>query len=502
MDSSNGSGPAHVRVAILGAGFSGIGAAIRLMERGIRDLALLERADELGGTWRDNTYPGCQCDVPSHLYSYSFALNPEWSRTYSPQPEIWDYMRRVADSHGVTPYIRFGHEVTSAAWDEAERLWSIETSAGPLTAQVLVVGAGPLSEPLVPDIPGLDSFEGTVFHSARWDHEHDLDGERVAVIGTGCTAVQIAPKIQPRVGRLHVFQRTPPWVIPHSDRAITDLERRLYRALPLAQRLVRAGVYLSREWLVLGMVHEPRVLKALEALARHHMRRQVPDPQLRARLTPAYRIGCKRIIPSNDYYPALTQPNAEVVTEPIREVRPRSIVTADGEERELDTIVLATGFHVTDFPTARRLRGRDGATLRGAWDPTAHAYLGTTVAGFPNMFLLVGPNTGQGHTSLLYMIESQIAYVVDALRAMGERGLASVEVRPEMQEAYNRELQARMGGSVWVAGGCKSYYLDSTGRNPTIWPGFTWRFRQRTARFRPEDYLLRSAAPEPLAATA
>jgi cation diffusion facilitator CzcD-associated flavoprotein CzcO len=500
---SNGSAQGHVGTAIVGAGFSGIGVAIRLMEAGVHDFAILERANELGGTWRDNTYPGCQCDVPSHLYSYSFAPNPDWSRTYSPQPEIWDYMRRVAHDRGVLPYIRFGHDVTAAEWDDGARRWSLETTAGPLTAQVLVVGAGPLTEPFIPGIPGLDSFEGAVFHSARWDHEHDLDGERVAVIGTGCTAVQIVPKIQPRVGRLHVFQRTPPWIIPHSDRRITDFERRLYRRVPLLQRLVRGGVYLSREWLALAMVHEPRVLKGLEAVARRHLRKHVADPELRRELTPRYRIGCKRIIPSNDYYPAVTRPNAEVVTDPIEEVRPHAIVTADGRERELDTIVLATGFHVTDFPTAHIVHGRDGQTLGGAWNPTAEAYLGTTVAGFPNMFLLVGPNTGLGHNSLLYMIESQIAYVVDAVRAMARHGLDSVEVRPEVQDTYNRELQARMEGSVWVSGGCNSYYLDASGKNPTIWPGFTFRFRQRTARFRPEDYVVTpTSSPERLAAAA
>jgi cation diffusion facilitator CzcD-associated flavoprotein CzcO len=491
-----------VRVAIIGTGFSGLGMAIRLKQAGIDDFVLLERADDVGGTWRANTYPGCQCDVPSHLYSFSFALNPDWSRTYSPQPEIWDYLRACSERYGITPHIRFGHEVTEAAWDDAERRWRLETSGGALSAAVLVSAMGPLSEPSIPDIPGLEDFQGTMFHSAEWDHDHDLTGERVAAIGTGASAIQFVPKIQPRVSRLHVFQRTPPWVMPHTDRPITRLERRVYRAFPPLQRLVRGLVYLGREWLVPGFVRSAAFMRLPQAIARRHMRRQVRDPELRRKVTPEYEIGCKRILPTNDWYPTLSEPNVELVADPIREVRRSSIVTADGAEREVDTIVLGTGFQVSEMPAARYLRGRDGRLLSDVWKPSAEAYLGAVVAGFPNMFFLVGPNTGLGHTSLVYMIESQTAYVMDALRLMDQRGISTLEVRPEAQRSFNDEVQARMPSTVWMRGGCASWYIDPAGRNTTLWPDWTWRYRQRTARFDPEAYVLGAdvSQPEPAAA--
>jgi cation diffusion facilitator CzcD-associated flavoprotein CzcO len=485
----------NVKIAIIGTGFSGLGMAIRLKQAGIEDFVLLERADDVGGTWRDNTYPGCQCDVPSHLYSFSFARNPNWSRTYSRQPEIWDYLREVTRRFGIAPHIRFDHEVTNAEWDEDARRWRIETSQGEVVAQVLVSGVGGLSEPSRPSIPGLEHFEGAVFHSAAWDHDHDLAGERVAVIGTGASAIQIVPRIVKRVGRLHVFQRTPPWILPHTDRPVTPAERRLFRRLPALQYALRAGIYAAREWLVLGLTVNRRFMLPLERLARAHLRRQISDPELRAKLTPRYRLGCKRILIANNYYPALTRPHVELVTDGIREIRSRSIVTSDGAEREVDAIVLATGFHVTDMPAAAHTRGRDGRTLEEAWGGSPQAYLGTTIAGFPNLFMLLGPNTGLGHNSVVVMIESQLAYVMDCLRAMDERGLETVEVRPEVQAAFNREIQAKMRGSVWTAGGCASWYLDGNGRNTTLWPGFTWRFRQRTRRFALADYLVRASEP-------
>ena len=485
------------RVAIVGTGFSGLGMGARLKREGIDDFVVLERNDEVGGTWWDNTYPGCQCDVPSHLYSFSFAPNPNWSRTYSFQPEIRDYLRDVARRFGLMPHIRFGCSLTSAAWDEEASVWRLETSQGELTARVLVPAVGPLSEPAMPKLPGLDRFEGKLFHSARWDHEHDLSGERVGVIGTGASAIQFVPKIQPKVGRLHVFQRTPPWVLPHSDRPVTRLERRLYRAFPRLQRLVRLGIYVSREWLVIAFSHRRRLMKLPEALARRHLRRQVRDPGLRSKLTPSYTIGCKRILLSNDWYPTLTRPNVEVVTDGISEVRESSIVTASGEEIELDTIVLGTGFRVTDFPAADQLIGRDGRTLNEVWQGSPQAYLGTSIAGFPNLFMLLGPNTGLGHNSMVYMIESQIAHVIRSVRAMEERRVQELEVREEIQRAFNDELQRELAGSVWNAGGCKSWYIDRTGRNTTIWPRFTWQFRRRAVNFRPDDYEFRSRVPAP-----
>jgi cation diffusion facilitator CzcD-associated flavoprotein CzcO len=488
-------------IVIIGAGFSGLGTAIRLRQQGIEDFVVLERHDDVGGTWWANTYPGCACDVPSHLYSFSFAPNPEWSQTYSPQPEIRAYLQRLAREHDLYRSIRLGTTVTAAAWDDGAGRWTLQTSGGPVSARVLIAGLGPLTEPRIPDLPGLDTFEGAVFHSARWDHDHDLSGERVAAIGTGASAIQFVPAIQPKVARLHVFQRTAPWVVPHTNRRISDPERRLYRRLPALQKAVRAGVYAGREALVLGFVKNPRLMGVPERLARRHMRAQIADPELLGRVTPDYTIGCKRILPSNQWYPALGKPNVELVTSPIGAVRPRSIVAADGTERDVDAIIFGTGFHVADMPVGEWVRGRDGTRLVDAWKGSPRAHLGCTVAGFPNLFLLLGPNTGLGHSSIIYMLESQINHVMDALRVMRERGAAVAEVKPEVQHAYNRELDARMAGTVWSTG-CSSWYLDDTGRNPTLWPDWTWRFRLRTRRFDPAEHTLRSASAEPVAVPA
>ena len=486
--------PPHTRVAIVGAGFSGLCMAIRLRREGIEDFVVLERADEVGGTWRDNTYPGCQCDIPSALYSFSFAPNPDWSRFYPLQSEIRDYLRRCARDFGVMPHIRFGQEVVGADWDEEAGHWRLETPGGSLTAEVLVGGMGGLSAPAVPEIPGLESFEGHVFHSATWDHDHDLRGERVGVIGTGASAVQFVPRIQPEVGTLHLFQRTPAWVMPDMDRPVTGFERRLFRRVPATQRLVRAGIYLMQEATVLGTIVNRRLSGVLEAVARRHLRAQVPDPELRAKLTPNYTIGCKRITLSNTYYPAICQPNAELVTDRIREVRQRSIVTADGTERELDTLIFGTGFRVHDNPSFARVRGRDGRTLGEAWAGSPRAYLGTTIAGFPNLFLLVGPNSAGGFNSIVFTTEAHVNYAIEAIRAMDRHGLRSVEVRPEAYDAFTREADRRLRESVWNAGGCASWYLDENGRNGVWWPGFTWRLWQRTRRFDPREYRVQPAA--------
>ncbi len=495
MSTDGASSLTHLRVVIVGTGFAGLGMAIRLKQEGFDDFVVLERADDLGGTWRDNTYPGCQCDVPSHLYSFSFAPNPQWSRTFSRQPEIWAYLRRCAEEHDITPHIRFGHKLIEAAWDDDGQGWCIETSQGPLTAQVLVSGMGALSDPSVPPLEGLDSFRGTMFHSAAWDHDHDLAGERVAVIGTGASTIQFLPQIQPRVGRLHLFQRTPPWILPHSDRAVTSVERRLYRRFPAAQRIARGGIYWGRETLVLGF-RNVRAMRLPGRIARAHLRRQVQDPELRAKLTPDYTIGCKRILISDGYYPALTQPNVEVVASPVRQVRARSIVDGDGVEREVDTIIFGTGFHVTDMAAGERIRGRHGALLAETWAGSPQAHRGTTIADFPNLFMLVGPNTGLGHTSMVFMIESQVAYVMESLRFMDRSGMATVEVRREAQADFNDQVQREMRGTVWTSGGCASWYLDESGRNTTLWPGFTWRFRRETRRFDPSEYLVHRAAPQ------
>ncbi len=490
----------HHRVIVIGTGFAGLGMAIRLRQQGMIDFVVLERAGDVGGTWRDNSYPGCACDVPSQLYSFSFELNPSWSRSFSGQQEIWDYLRHCTDSYGLRPHIRFHHEVLDAVWDHTGRRWLVRTNRGDLTCDVLITATGPLSDPSIPDVPGLDSFQGKVFHSARWDQDYDLRDRRVAVVGTGASAIQFVPRIQPEVASLTVFQRTPPWIIPRRDRDTRGFEQTLYRAVPGLQRLVRAGIYGGREFSVLGLAVNPRLLKLLESVARAHLRRQVADPRLRARLTPDYTIGCKRILLSNDYLPALTRSNVDVVSARLARVGADWVQAEDGTRREVDTVILGTGFHVTDMPIAARIHGRDGRTLADVWSDGAQAHRGTTVAGFPNLFMLVGPNTGLGHTSLIYMIESQVAYTIEALRYLRRTGAAAVEVRPQAQVAYNEVVQRRMDGTVWTAGGCASWYLDAQGHNTTLWPTFTWRFRRATRRFQPAEYTAHEHVAQPVAA--
>ena len=368
------------------------------------------------------------------------------------------------------------------------------TSRGPVRARVLIAGMGPLSAPKTPDIPGLDSFEGHTMHSARWDHDHDLKGKRVASIGTGASAIQYVPAIQPEVAQLHVFQRTPPWIMPHTDRPTKSFERMLYRRFPALQRLVRGAVYSGREINVLGFVKNPKIMAGAERIARWHMERQVPDPALRERVTPGYTIGCKRILPSNKWYPALSEPNVELVEGGVTEVRPHSVVGSDGVEREVDTIIFGTGFSVTDMPIGKVVTGRGGRTLDEHWRGSPSAHLGTAIAGFPNLFMLLGPNTGLGHSSMIYMIESQLAHVMDALNVMRDRGAEAVEVREDVADRFNATVDRQLEGTVWNTG-CASWYLDDTGRNATLWPDWTFRFRRRTASFDPSEYELTVTGP-------
>jgi cation diffusion facilitator CzcD-associated flavoprotein CzcO len=480
-------GAETVHVAIVGAGFGGVGMAIRLMQEGVDDFVVLERAGDIGGTWRDNTYPGCTCDVQSHLYSFSFAPNPRWTRTFSPQPEIWAYIKRIAHEHGVMPHVRLGHEVRGAEWDEGAQRWRIDTARGPVTARVLVLASGALSDPVIPPLKGLDAFRGATFHSAHWDHGFDLKDKRVAVIGTGASAIQFVPAIQPLVEMLHLFQRTAPWVVPRHERDVGQRTHGLFRRVPAAQRLVRGAIYLQRE-ATLGLFRHPAAMRVAQLAARRHLRKSVADPVLRRKLTPDFTMGCKRVLLSNEYYPALAQPNVEVVTEGIAEVREHSVVSTDGVERPVDAIIFGTGFRPTDPPLAPYVRGHGGVSLTDAWGGSPKALAGTTVAGFPNLFILMGPNTGLGHTSVLYMLEAQIDHVLGALGHMRASGLGAVEPRPEAQAAYVASVDRRMRGTVWVSGGCASWYLDATGRNSTLWPDTTYGFRRRVARFRPKEY--------------
>jgi cation diffusion facilitator CzcD-associated flavoprotein CzcO len=478
--------PEQVTFVIIGAGFSGLGAAIRLQQAGHRDMIILERADDVGGTWRDNTYPGCRCDVQSNLYSYSFALKPDWSESYPSQPELWEYLRQIAARHGLARYLRFGHEVTAARWDEHGARWQISTTKGEFEARYLIAGVGALVEPSLPDIPGIETFAGTIMHSARWDGSWRPEGRRVAVVGTGASAIQIVPAIQPAVEHLTVFQRTAPFVVPHNNHPVKQRTKVLYRVLPSVQRANRVAVYWLRELLAIGFVKNPKILKRAEAVWRRHMHSAVADETMRAQLTPTYDLGCKRVLPSNDFYPAIARPNVSLVTEKIIEFRAGAVVTADGTEHEVDTVVLATGFHVTDNPTFARVAGRGGRTLAEAFGQT---YLGTVVPGFPNYFQLTGANTGLGHSSMLLMIESQLNLIVDAIGQVEAAGGGPCEVRPDVAAAYNAGLQRKLPGTVWGSG-CSSWYLDSQGRNLTLWPGFTFSFRRRTRRFEPADFTI------------
>lgn len=488
-----------VRVAVIGGGISGIAASVHMRRIGIEDFAVLERAAEPGGTWRDNTYPGCACDVPTTLYSFSFAPKPDWSRAFAPQEEIRRYVLDVAEKHGVADRIHCNTDVLAAEWDEERQRWLIETSAGDYAAEVMVSATGPWSEPVIPDLPGLDEFEGKVFHSSRWDHEHDLDGARVAVIGSGASAVQFVPEIQPRVGQMTVFQRTAHWVLPKVDGPVGPRTQRIFRRYPSTQRALREGLYYTTELIGVAM-RNPRLLAPLQAAGRAHLKRTVPDPELRRILTPDYTLGCKRLLFSNEWYQALGKPNVDVVPHAVREVTPNSVIAADGTEREVDTILLGTGFTITDLPIAERVRGREGRTLDETWNGSPTGYLGSTVHGFPNLFVLLGPNIGTGHSSAFLLIETQIGYMLEGLRAMDRGDLGSVEVRADVQDRFNAEVQSRLLGTVWNAGGCMSYYLDANGRNSTMFPGSTFELRRRLSRFDTGDYVTRVREREPAAA--
>jgi len=489
-----------VRVAIIGAGFSGLGMAIQLKRRGEHDFIVFEKEDGVGGTWRVNHYPGCACDVPSHLYCYSFEQNPRWSRRYAPQGEIEAYLEHCARKYGIEPHLRRGTELRSASWDAGRARWVLQDAAGQRTeAQVLVVGTGSLSTPAYPDLPGLARFRGERFHSQQWDHAVELQGRRVAVLGTGASAIQFVPQVQRRAGHVDLYQRSPPWILPRPDRQIGAREQRLFRRFPALQTLVRGAIYQRLELRAASFFKHSRLLQLAHIAARRHLHRQVADPLLRARLTPDYDIGCKRVLLSNDYYPALAQPNVGLITQGIRELREHSIVTTDGAERPADVLIFGTGFRATDPVPGGLIFGRLGQDLADSWRDGPQAYKGTTVNGFPNCFLLMGPNTGLGHNSMVYMIESQIRYVLDALHTMEARGLRSVEVRRSAQQAFNADLQARLARTVWNAGGCHSWYLHPSGRNTALWPDHTFVFRRLTRHFDIAAYALeRAAAQHPL----
>ncbi len=474
---------------MVGSGFSGLCVAIKMQQAGMSYI-VLEQAGSLGGTWRDNTYPGAACDVPSNLYCFSFAPNPKWSRTYPLQSEIQDYMNSCADQFRIRPQIQFNKRVSAAHFDEQRKIWRVEVNGGEehFEARSLVMGVGGLSRPRMPDIPGLETFGGELFHTARWRHDINLEHKRVGVIGTGASAIQIVPEIADSVERLDVFQRTPPWIIFKPDFAISKWHRWLRARLPVLQKINRAYTYLWHESWAVGFTRFPALLKTMQRLAGFFMRLNIRDKKLREKLKPNYVIGCKRVLLSNDYFPALKKANVEVITDAIDRITPNGICTRDGREHRLDIIIASTGFLAAEAGSPFPVFGLDGLELNTLWKKNPAAYLGITVSGFPNFFIMTGPNTALGHNSMIYMIESQAAYVMSALNLLGKSPGLVFNISREVQEKYNRVLQKRLAQTVWNTGGCSSWYLASNGLNTTIWPDFTFVYRHKTRRFDVEHY--------------
>jgi cation diffusion facilitator CzcD-associated flavoprotein CzcO/acetyl esterase/lipase len=468
------------KAIIIGAGFGGIGMAIALKKAGLDNFVLLERSQDVGGVWRDNIYPGAACDVPSHLYSFSFEPNPEWSRVFATQPEIHAYLRRCADKYSLQPHLRFGAEVEQASYDEAAALWRVTLADGSrLSASIVITAAGQLSRPVLPKLEGIDAFRGRTFHSAHWDHACPLEGKRVAVIGTGASAIQFVPALADRVARLSVFQRSAAYVLPRPDRAYTRLEHAMFRRMPWTTMLYRVGIYLKYESRALAFTRFRGLMKLAVGLPfRRLLERQVPDPAVRARLIPDYPIGCKRILLSSDYLAAMSKPNVELVTQGIRRITADGVETVDGEQHPADVIVYGTGFAATEFLAPMQIAGTGGMSLNDAWRVGAQAYLGITVPGFPNFFMIYGPNTNLGHNSIVHMIESQVAHVMRCIQAMKRAGAETIEVDAQLHRRFNRRIQQRLAHTVW--NGCKSWYLDATGHNSTNWPGFTLSYRWLT----------------------
>jgi cation diffusion facilitator CzcD-associated flavoprotein CzcO len=480
-------------IAVVGAGFGGVGAAVMLRRAGYGDVTVLERSDQLGGVWNYNTYPGAACDVPSHLYEFSFAPNPNWSRRYAPQAEIQAYLEQVARRHGVLDRIRLNTDVSSARWERDRGKWLLQTSAGGHEADLLLSACGQLNVPKVPPIPGLEAFDGPAFHTARWRHDVDLAGKRVAVIGTGCSAIQVVPSIQPIVEQLDVYQRSAGWTFPRMDFAYSERAKRLFRRFPLLQRLDRASILAFHELVAAAMTSKPWLLEPLRAIGRRQLNKAIEDPELRRKVTPTGELGCKRVMLTDDWYPALTKPNVGLITDGIAEVTPSGVRTRDGGERPADVIVLATGFETHGFVAPMEVVGEGGRTLDEEWSEVPRAYLGLSVPDFPNMFLLYGPNTNGGTGSVIYTIEAGVAHVIAALRELDRRAASKIEVRREAAQAFDRELREALTKTVWHTG-CTSWYLDENGNDPNQWPWLWNTYRRRTAEVSPQAYELSTGA--------
>ena len=479
--------PTHTRVLIVGAGFSGLGMAIRLSQNGDQDYVILEKADDVGGTWRDNRYPGCACDVPSRLYSFSFAQNPSWSREFAPAEEIWQYLRDCTERYGIHDRIAFGADLEALTYDESTRRWLATAHDGRTwTADAVVLGVGALHQPQRPDIPGLDSFQGPVLHSALWPADDKLTGKRVAVVGTGASSVQLVPALAPRTQQLHVFQRTAAWILPKHDKELSARRHAAYRVVPGLQRAVRWATYWELESRVLGFARYPKAMALVQRVSLRHLAKSVADPQVRAKLTPDYTIGCKRVLVSNDYWPAFERDDVEIVTDGIVRVEPDAVVTADGTRREVDAIVLGTGFNIGGSFERIDIRGVGGASMADSWSSGMETNLGITVAGYPELYLLLGPNTGLGHTSVVMMIEFATRYILQCLERASASGVSHVATS-QTQVEFIAEMRQRSKGTVW-ASGCHSWYLDRYGNNTVVWPGSTLSYWWRTRRVDPAHF--------------
>ncbi|MDX2001987.1 MAG: NAD(P)/FAD-dependent oxidoreductase [Chitinophagales bacterium] len=479
------------QVGIIGAGFAGLVAALRLKKEGKNSFVIFERASEPGGTWRDNTYPGCACDVPSHLYSIADELNPDWSYSFSTQPEIWAYMKHVVAKHQLDRHIRYESDIVELTFMQDLGLWRVVDKNGNLTNVKLVIAAtGPLNRPNKPHFKGLETFAGKVFHTAEWDHSYDLKGKKVGVVGTGASAIQVIPSIAPMVSHLTVFQRTAPWVTPRRDRRITSIEKRIFKTLPFLQKLHREGIYWSRELFGLAFMGNDRLNRFGQRMALRMIDKQVKDAELRKKLRPNFKLGCKRVLVADNYYETYNRANVSLVTEGLDHFTTTGIVTKDGKEYPLDAVILSTGFVAADIELYTTIKGLDGRNLIEEWrQKGAEAFHGITVSGYPNLAFLLGPNTGLGHNSVIHMMESQMNYIIDYLKLLESKGSSNayLNVDEVRQKQHNNDLQEKLKHTVW-ASGCSSWYLNAQGKNTTLYPGLTVSYRKETRKVNPEDY--------------
>jgi cation diffusion facilitator CzcD-associated flavoprotein CzcO len=491
-----GSNALSVDLLIVGGGFSGLCMAIKLREAGMNSFLLIEKSGDIGGTWYDNRYPGCACDIPSHLYSFSFELSPDWTRMYPGQAEIHAYLKRCVEKYEIGPQIRLKTRFCEAVWNEKESVWGISAEeAGArklrIKAHALVSGMGGLHVPNIPKLPGIERFAGASFHSSHWDYGVELAGKNVGVVGTGASAIQFVPQIAPKVGKLYLFQRTPPWIVPRMDYAFSEKAKKRFQRFWLARWGFRQYIFARQEIRVLGFLGNQAVRGKATAIATRHLFRQVADPQLRIALTPKYELGCKRVLVSDDFYPVLNRENVELVTSAIADVRERGIATADRSERPMDVLIYGTGFRATEPLIGARIVGRGGVEIHDAWRDRMNAYYGITVSGFPNFFLLLGPNTGLGHNSIILMTEAQVRYVMSCLKLMKRKKKNAIEVREDTQKKFVEDVYERLKSTVWQAGGCKSWYQDvRTGENTTLWPGTVIEYVRRTRHAAISDYTL------------